>query len=196
MNKGPARKNVRSTLSGFTLVETMFAVMILTFTIVGMMTVVANSLFAARYARDEITTSYLLQEVMDYIRNDRDTTVFLQNTQSIDAAWSDFVSKYNNCSNEDTGCYFDVLSPVVTPVECPSLDGCPYLYYDDNADEEAFYMNDDGIGNSGRVKTDFQRKIVVTQVGDEVKILITINWKNGSLTKTRFLSTSMLKWQS
>ncbi|HLP86799.1 MAG TPA: type II secretion system protein [Candidatus Paceibacterota bacterium] len=181
---------------GFTLVETMFAVMILTFTIVSMMTVVANSLFAARYARDEITTSYLLQEVIDYIRNDRDTTVFLQNTQSIDTAWSTFVNKYTNCSNEDTGCYFDILSPTVTPVECSSLDGCPYLYYDENANSTPFYVSDDGMGNSGKVKTDFQRKIVITQVGDELKIVVTISWKNGSLTKTRSLSTSMMKWQS
>ena len=181
---------------GFTLVETMFAVMILTFTIVSMMTVVANSLFAARYARDEITTSYLLQEVIDHIRNDRDTTVFLQNTQSIDAAWSDFINKYNNCSNEETGCYFDVLSSPVTPVECSSLNDCPYLYYDENANDGAFYVSDDGVGNLGKAITDFQRKIVVTQNGDELKILVTISWQNGSLTKTRSLSTSMMKWQS
>lgn len=194
-NNGPARKNTRSISAGFTLVETMFAVMILTFTIVGMMTVVANSLFAARYARDEITATYLLQEVVDSIRNDRDTSVFLQNTQTVDDAWTDFVTKYNNCADSNTGCYFDVLnSNSIT--ECSSIDGCPNLYYDADASETQFYVNDDGLGNSGKTKTGFQRKIVATPNGaDEVNVSVTISWKNGGLPVSRSLSTTFMKWQ-
>lgn len=196
MNKN-IKKNKLNIQQGFTLVETMFAVMMLTFTIVGMMTVVANSLFAARYARDEITTSYLLQEVVDYIRNDRDTSVFLQNTQTIDVAWNSFVTKYSNCSDENRGCYFDVLNDTLVLTECSYVDGCPYLYYDPNADTSAFYTNDDGIGNSGKTKTTFRRKINVIQInGDELNVVVTISWQNGSLTKTRSLSTTLMKWQS
>lgn len=189
-------KTMTNLVSGFTLVETMFAVMILTFTIVGMMTVVANSLFAARYARDEITASYLLQEVIDTIRNDRDTSVFLQNTQTIDAAWTAFASKYSNCSNPSRGCYFDVLSTTINPVICPSTGGCPYMYYNSNPTTTSFYVNDDGAGNVGKSKTGFKRKILVTQSGDEIDVVISVSWLNGSITKTRSLTTTLMKWQS
>lgn len=183
-------------VGGFTLVETMFAVFILTFTIVGLMTVVANSLFAARYARDEITASYLLQEVVDYVRNDRDTTVFLGAVAG-PTTWANFLTKYNNCSND--GCYFDVLNPngSVEIKRCLSS-GCPFLYYDAKADTTPFYVNDDGNGMSDMLKTNFQRKILVTQSSensDEIDVAVTVYWKNGGLTKSRSLTTSLLKWQ-
>jgi len=186
-------KNTTSKLvSGFTLVETMFAVLILTFTISIMMTVVASSLFAARYARDEITANYLLQEVIDYIRNDRDTTVFLGN-----GTWSNFYQTYSDCSSEN-GCYFDVLSDNVIPSACSSPLGCP-LYYNKNADTTPFYINDNGSGWVGYpdiIITNFKRKIVVVQnEPDEVDVTVTVSWKNGSLDRKRELKTSFMNWQ-
>jgi type II secretory pathway pseudopilin PulG len=184
--------------TGFTLVETMFAVFILTSTIVGLMTVVSNSLFAARYARDEITVNYLLQEVVDYIRNDRDTTVFLGSV----GTWESFFAKYNvSCSSQVGGCYFDVLS-VINPKSCDSFGpSCPYLYYDGNAgatenDATTFYVTDDGI-NQNKTKTNFRRKIVVEQNAnlDEIDVTVTVDWLNGGLPMTRSLKTSFLKWQ-
>lgn len=194
MNNSKIKKN-----KGFTLVETMFAVFILTFTIVGLMTVVANSLFAARYARDEITANYLLQEVIDYVRNDRDTTVFLGAVAG-PTNWANFLTKYKNCSND--GCYFDVLKGT-TPKMCnlqASSNGsrCPFLYYDEKATDTPFYTNDNNLGNTGKVKTNFQRKILVTQNlenPDEIDVAVTVYWKNGGLTKFRSLETSLLKWQ-
>ncbi len=185
--------------AGFTLVETMFAVFILTSTIVGLMTVVSNSLFAARYARDEITVNYLLQEVVDYIRNDRDTTVFLTDG----GTWANFQAKYSNCSDQGTGCYFNVLTSngVVTPTQCPYLalgSGCPYLYYDKNADTTPFYVTDNGTNMGSMVKTNFRRKIVVKQNAtnpDEIDVIVTVDWLNGGLSMTRSLKTSFMKWQ-
>jgi type II secretory pathway pseudopilin PulG len=183
--------------TGFTLVETMFAVFILTSTIVGLMTVVSNSLFAARYARDEITVNYLLQEVIDYIRNDRDTTVFLGNGET----WDDFFSKYSTpCSLALGGCTIDVLNNT-DPETCPYGQGCPYLYYDGYADTSSFYTTDDGInmnGENAKTKTKFRRKIVVVQNAtniDEIDVTVTVDWQNGGLPMTRSLKTSFMKWQ-
>lgn len=186
---------------GFTLVETMFAVMILSLAIVGMMTVVANSLFASRYARDEITVSYLLQEVVDYVRNDRDTSVFLQNDKVIDEAWTDFTAKYANCSNSN-GCYFDVLdnisNPSLVPTACPS-GVCPNLCYDENAENTSFYVSEDFFGDcpGSTSLTSFQRKTVVSTGSnlDELNVTVTVFWKNGGMDKERSLSTTLTKWQ-
>jgi type II secretory pathway pseudopilin PulG len=180
--------------TGFTLVETMFAVFILTSTIVGLMTVVSNSLFAARYARDEITVNYLLQEVVDYIRNDRDTTVFLGSG----GTWDSFFAKYSvPCSASGGGCTVDVLNRT-DPEPCPYGLGCPYLYYDKNADTTSFYVTDNGINMGNMAKTNFRRKIVVEQNAtkpDEIDVTVTVDWQNGSLPMTRSLKTSFLKWQ-
>lgn len=180
---------------GFTLVEALFAVLILTFTITGLMTIVANSLFSARYAKDEITVNYLLQEVIDYVRNDRDVTVFIKGD-----TWDNFVKKYDNCLTTD-GCYFDVLDNPVEIKSCKdSVNGvCPTLYYDESAKNSAFYINDDGSGMVGKTKTNFQRKIVVTRNisddNDEILVTVTMNWKNGSVVVNRSLSTTLTNWQ-
>ena len=178
--------------NGFTLVETMFAVFILATTIVSLMTVLSNSLFASRYARDEITVNYLMQEVVDYIRNDRDTMVFYHG-----AEWKDFADKYTGICTERAGCYMDVLSKT-GPKPCSLGDGCPFFYYDKDADKTPYYVSDDGANMSGKLKTNFQRKIVVKQDDknrDEVNIIVTIYWKNGNLPMSRSLNSSVLKWQ-
>jgi len=180
---------------GFTLVETMVAVLILTLTIVSLMTVVSNSLFAARYARNDITAGYLLQEVIDDIRNDRDTSVFLQTAQPImSIAWTAFTTKYAPCLGP-TGCFFDVIPGNTTITACTDTN-CRKLFYNANAYTTPYYVYDDKSGNTGKVDSGFQRKIVVVQNGDEMQVTVTVFWKNGGLDKSRSLTNSLLKWQS
>ena len=193
---GTTKTQHKTWCRGFTLVETMVAVLILTLTIVSLMTVVSNSLFAARYARDEIAAGYLLQEVIDYIRNDRDTTVFLQNAQSTNAAWANFENNYNNCSVANNGCYFDVMGGTTSPTKCTNTSTCRDLYYDDNAITSPYYVYDDGI-NSGKIRSGYQRKIVVEKISnDEMRVTVTVFWKNGGLSKQRSLTNTLMKWQS
>lgn len=189
-NKGPASTCIRQ--GGFTLVETMFAVFILTSTIVGLMTVVSNSLFAARYARDEITVNYLLQEVVDHIRNDRDTIVFFQS----DGSWKKFSDKYTvPCSVSNGGCFLDVMTNG-QPESCNSSGAnCPYFYYNSQADTTPFYTTESVNDYS---KTNFRRKIIVEQDIknlDEINVTVTVDWQNGNLPMERSLKTSFMKWQ-
>lgn len=190
------KKTMPNLVSGFTLVETMVAVLILTLTIVSLMTVVSNSLFAARYARNDITAGYLAQEVIDDIRNDRDTSVFLQTAQpNMSTAWTTlFTNKYTNCVG-GTGCFFDVIPGNTTITACTDTN-CRKLFYNANADTTPYYVYDDKSGNTGKVDSGFQRKIDVVQSGDEMKVTVTVYWKNGSINKSRTLASSLLKWQS
>lgn len=174
---------------GFTLVEALFAVFILTLTITTFMGVVAQSLFSARYARDEITANYLLQEVADYVRNDRDTTVFLQNGDP-NEGWNIFRDKYNSCMEPD-GCYFDTLA---SPFNPQSVGGeHHYLYYHDT-NSNNFYNYDP----EGGVATNFERQVfffINPKNEGEINLKITVSWKNGGLNKSKSLETSLLNWQ-
>jgi len=184
------KKTIPNSVSGFTLVEAMFAVFILTFTIVGLMTVVSNSLFAARYARDEITANYLLQEVVDYIRNDRDTSVFLKSAEgSTDTLWPSFYTKYSLCNVPGSGCILDVSKGEIK--SCNETN-C-YLYYDSSAQNNSFYNYDNMVGK----KTKFRRQIIVSQgvSSDEITVYVKVMWKNGNKDKSIDLQTSLLRWQ-
>lgn len=186
---------------GFTLVETMFAVYILTFTIVGLMTVISSSLFAARYAKDEVTANYLLQEVVDYIRNDRDTTVFLgSGSGPTGTAWTAFTAKYSTCSSLNYGCSFEVFNGATPKPSCgysnDPTGGCPILYYNDAADNSPFYTYDQGVSPNNNEPTIFKRKIVVDKNGDdELDVTVTAYWKNGGLQVSRSLTTTLMNWQ-
>lgn len=57
---------------GFTLVETLVAILILVVAISALFTLASNSLFSVRSAKNQSTALYLAQEAMDYIRSTRD----------------------------------------------------------------------------------------------------------------------------
>lgn len=58
---------------GFTLMETLIAIAVLSLAITGPMVIAQKGIGSAIYARDEVTAFYLAQEAVEYIRNIRDT---------------------------------------------------------------------------------------------------------------------------
>ena len=181
---------------GFTLVEALTAIFILTFVVVGLMTVVSDSLFATKYAKDEITVNYLLQEAIDYVRNDRDTMVFLNREVGIGDAWTSFYTKYTtaNCNNTTSGCSLDVNTSNGNLISCPSS-GCSNLYLDESITGNYFYSTE-SLGTTRKIKTNFKRMLNVTSVGDsQIEVKATVYWRNGNSNKSRFLTTTLSKWQ-
>src|SRR4051812_26467647 len=65
------------TSAGFTLLETMVAVTLLSVAIVAPMSLTAQSLGSAYYARDEVTAFYLAQEGLEVVRNVRDNNILI-----------------------------------------------------------------------------------------------------------------------
>lgn len=184
---------------GFTLIETMFAVIIMAFSITIFMNVVANTLFSARYAKNEITANYLAQEAIDYIRNDRDSIVFFSNDAFSEEAWNNFLNRYSICEGEN-GCEISIIDEITAaaaPVfESCSSNHCSNLYYDPNPDTEGSFYTYDQSEKEGKAKTNFSRRIKVTKISEsEVRVNVTVYWKNGSSEKSRSLDTSLTKWQ-
>lgn len=173
---------------GFTLIETMVAVLILSIALAALLSLTASSTFNARYANNEITANYLLQEAADYIKNDRDSTV-------ISSSFSTFKNKYGTgdsvCFNPK-GCYFEPFDMSGTnQTVCPSS-SCPVLNYDSNPGAKNFYTYRTG---SGITASPFTRSVYMTQTGDEIDALIKVDWKNGNLARSRTLRISLLDWR-
>ena len=193
---------------GFTLIETMVAVLILSTSVVSLLALTTGSLFAARYANNEITANYLMQEAVDYIRNSRDSIAFQQRVlgDNPSVSWSAFLNRYgdgisSSCYSTD-GCYIEVMSsdqpnaiqPCISAVTFGSSK-CPVLNYDEAATNKSFYT----YGSNG-APSKFKRKIYMqkspTNPNNEVYVTVTIEWLNGNLLRTRSLSTSLLDWQA
>ncbi len=164
---------------GFSIIEAMVAIFILTFSITVLMSVVANSIFQSRYAKNEITATYLAQEVIDYIRNDRDSNI---------DNWTNFISQYDNCIN--SSCTIDV--PTSNINSCYS-NTCPNFYYNENVDNGSFY----NYNNSGSLSS-FRRtvNIIMNNSDDEMIVNVSIDWKNksNSSEKSLEMKSSLLNW--
>jgi Tfp pilus assembly protein PilV len=183
---------------GFTIVEALVAIFILTMSVSAMLGVTASTASSARYANNQIAANYLLQEAVDSVRNSRDTLAF----QMVDSGggWTAFLNRYGSSSNSKCfspgGCALrmeifngaDASGADVS--QCPNT-GCQNFYYDTNAYNRIFY-NLTGTG----VPSIFSRRVNMVVINaDEVKVTATLDWTNGSSTKTQSLVIYLLNWQ-
>lgn len=185
---------------GFTLIETMIAVFILVMAMNGLLGLIASSLFSARYAKNEIVANYLVQEAVDYVRNDRDTTVFQKNGGG---TWATFQAKYsgNGCFTPD-GCEIEPANTSSNVTACSGTVGgsfgalpCRVLNYDDSASNRDFYTYSTPAGyTSSNFKRQVKMSISPTNA-DELDIKVTVEWLNGSLVRTKISRVSLLNWQ-
>jgi len=81
---------------GFTLVETMVAITILTLAISGAFMTANSAIVAAEVARDQLTASYMAQEGIEYVRLMRDNdylAAYKSNTATASSVgWNNFLS--------------------------------------------------------------------------------------------------------
>lgn len=82
-------KNLNKGNKGFTLVETLVAISIFTMSILGLLIVLSNGISDIGYAKKKLAASYLAQEGIEYVRNERDNAV-LYNATSPQAGWDSF----------------------------------------------------------------------------------------------------------
>jgi prepilin-type N-terminal cleavage/methylation domain-containing protein len=82
------------TRKGFTLVETMIAIAIITLAISGPLQGASRALVLAEISRDQLTASYLAQEAIEYARAMRDDAYLhaYSGANASTVAWADFIS--------------------------------------------------------------------------------------------------------
>ena len=203
--------NFKKDKKGFTLIETLVAVFMLSLSLVALLSLTSINLFSAKYANNDITANYLLQEVADYIRNDRDSNVFQKYDPNIHN-WVEFLAKYGHPFSgasslcfSNNGCQIEVINNKTATIEnCNSGDNifgsdsqmhCNIFYYNENADNGNFYTYSDP-GNGAR--SNFKRQIRMRLDENNPNILnieVNVEWLNGTLVKSRTLRFSLINWQ-
>lgn len=144
---------------GFTLLETLVAVTILTLAIIGPLELAARAIGYSKTSRNQITASYLAQEAMEYVRNKRDTS---RQSGNIGNWLAD--SGLTTC-NLANGCKIDVINDSVN--QCTA--NCDPIKYDS---ANGYYNYSTGQD------TDFIRiiKIKSPNFNEEKKIEVTVKW--------------------
>lgn len=175
---------------GFTLVEMLVAISILSLSILAAFTAVSSNIKNSKFSEDKIVASYLASEAIEYIKNVRDENA-IRNIQGISTNtpvnWlrdiSDTIS--DPCYNRS--CVIDSIANTISP--CTSNHAsCPFL--------RQHYSKIYGYDNSWTV-TKFKRSVIVSSLSsNEAIITVTVSWvaSDGS-TKSYTLSEIIRNWQ-
>lgn len=95
-------------MTGFTLLETLVAITILTFSVVGPLYAANRAIVAAQVARSQLTASYLAQEGIEYVRSMRDDeylAAFAAGGPTVSTtAWDNFLTGGAGDPAAITGC--------------------------------------------------------------------------------------------
>lgn len=167
-----------NTKRGFTLIETLVAITILVVAVSTPISLAAQSLFTAFYAKDQTTAFYLAQEGIEMIKNRRDQNLLVV-VNGGSSAWLDGISL-------DTDLHVDTPNNAIyTTATCPKE--CPTLVYDG-----VFYNHTNGTPSR------FSRTVRVTQDtadADEALVESTVDWKTGSFQERTFtISERIYNW--
>lgn len=190
---------------GFTLIETLVAVMILATAIAGPLSIASRALNNSLVAKDQIVAFFLAQDAVEYVRFARDTNTLSGADWITGAGGASAGIDLSPCiaSINVNGCYVDSTMAVVgqgdVPTACDAGSGCPILYFD-NTNSRYTYDS----GNSNAVQTLFTRQIVLTQVNPappgspsvEYLATVTVSWSDlGGVTRRVTVNENIFKWQ-
>lgn len=181
-------RNKITAQAGFTLIETLLAILILAVALTGPLTIAAKSLSSALIAKDQTVAFFLAQDAVEYIRYKRDT-----NTLS-GASWSDAFGVAGSCTS-GAGCRVDSVKDTI--VSCGSA--CPKLNYD-NTNHWYTY---DAVTSDGPpptiAPTPFTRSILVKSVannGSELNVTVSVSWKDtGGALRSVVVHENLTNWQ-
>ncbi len=190
------KKTMPKFTAGFTLLETLIAIFIFILAVTAVLSLVGDSVNSTNSLKDEITASYLADEVMDYIRNDRDTIAFQKTANGATSGdWQGFIEKYgypsSNCFSSN-GCEIDVLQQNYIQ-QCLSEKCTNISFYDDGITK--FY----GLyGNGSFEKTKFERKIrfsMPSGATDKFVMTVTVTWQNRTgVTRSKTYIGALYNW--
>lgn len=174
-----------SLVRGFSLIETLVAIVVLVGAIAGPLTLASQGIKAASLFKNQLIASNLAQEGMELVHAKRDSNIL----QGKD--WMEGITDV--CGG--SGCYIrytptDNSSAQITFQPCGG-GGCPFFF----VTPEGWYVQKTSADN-GDAETTFRRTILVTNVvaGSEVKVETTLEWRERFSTLTFDAAEHLLKW--
>lgn len=160
---------------GFTLIETLVAVLLLTTSIVGPLTLASKGLSATLIARDQMVAFNLAQDAIEYVR-------FVRDTNKLVGGSSDWLAGNGTGATKDLtpclntlGCQIDPTSGAIAV--CPSPAGsCPVLKKNVSGSRVSFsYTSGTDMPNQMR------RSLIITKpVASEAILTATVSWRSQS----------------
>ncbi len=177
---------------GFTLIETIIAILILVLTVGALLTLTAGGFFTIRYAKNDIVAGNLLQESLEYIRSTRDTVAY--GGQTLDEWYQPYMDA--GCDTDD-GCIINPYATEATLRVQPCSNACDPLRFFPGPNFYS-YEGDNIFGRSDpSYETSFVRTIKISHTlpdDPQLQITASIIWMNGTNQKRAQQSIVLTNW--
>lgn len=163
---------------GFTLIETIVAVALLSTAMAGPLTMAIKSISAASVSQDQLTAFYLAQEAVEFVKRVRDDNVLSGNSGE------DWLEGLDECLLGSSGCYIDPIMNEITA--CPES-GCLPLDFHEN-----------GYSYIGSDTTRFTRTVKVDNTfngGNEARVDVEVKWNSRFGEKILNLQDNIFNWR-
>ena len=187
---------------GFTLLETLVALAILSIALSGVFGLLPRGLVGARSAMNQIIANNLAIEAMELVRNMRDNSMFFGGGGTDDPdAW---LGKLRIC--KESLCYVDPVNHTVWA--CDEESGCPILQRRMFDGDIEIYGNGSDFSTSASTPTIFKRTISIKDVNNpvprpdgtsrtnvEVLVRVLVTWKDGGrVDKSMAVESNLFDW--
>jgi prepilin-type N-terminal cleavage/methylation domain-containing protein len=191
--------------SGFTLIETMAAVLLLSIALAGPMTIAQKGLSTALVAKDQNTAFNLAQDAVEYIRFARDTNCLVATavTPGNCPAGSWLTGTINlgstgfGCVSADNSAACTVDSSANTGASCVGGFPCTALINFDATNNKFTYSTGAGISPTIFVRTvqiKYNPACTTTCNAAEADITVTVSWSNPTAHSIQ-VRESLYNWQ-
>ena len=176
---------------GFSLVELLVAISILSIAILATFTAVQGSFRSNLFAEDQIIASYLGQEAIEFVRNIRDENG-IKNTKAIESGGTyPWLSGIAQISTDPCypGKFCTIDSPLKLLASCNSnASSCQVLRFDTNTGLYGY--------TAGWSATKYKRSISFTRISaNEVRVNVDVSWQGQGISKTFSISEILRDWQ-
>jgi prepilin-type N-terminal cleavage/methylation domain-containing protein len=167
--------SIRSTQSGFTILETLVAILIFSMSVTAIFSLLRESVYQGRFGKNDITATYLAQEGIDFVKNIRDGYIFQQEQD-----FGEFINLVSDCTI--IPCAIDLQSFPQAFSQCPQ-DRCPLLEF------STFYTQPVIDGN-----TVFRRSLrsYIGDINDTafITIWVTVSWEDAGSIRAKTYTTT------
>ncbi|MBI2175261.1 MAG: prepilin-type N-terminal cleavage/methylation domain-containing protein [Parcubacteria group bacterium] len=159
--------------SGFSLLETLVAVAILTGAVLGPLALASQSIRSSGLSQDRIAAFFLAQEAMEFVRNRRDENGLLRLTDS-GRTWLSGLEACRTDINAD-GCIVDPFPMEAGGTIAACSGSCPYLPYGTAVDTERYGYD---IPSFFIQSQKYRRTVYIEPIQEdvEVRVRVIIEW--------------------
>ena len=169
---------------GFTLIETLVAVLLLVSAISGPLTIAAKGLSAALIARDQMIAFYLAQDGVEYVR-------YVRDSNRLSTPPNPWLTGLSDCTGA-SGCTIDPTSGVVAT--CSGA--CAFLNKYDDGSGHRYFSYSQGTQTPQRFLRIITLASPTSGSATEQILTVSVSWRAQSgATRTITVRENILDWQ-